>query len=194
MKKLFVIICVLVASYVSAQDVNYGVKAGLNLANNIGSDAENTDFNIRYYVGGFLNVPLLDGLLFQPEFIYSMQGVKVEDRSVDEESTFNTSYLNIPLLLKLSMDSYNKVAIYAGPQLGFLLESEVEQGSGDNKSTVDLKDETHSVDFSMNLGLSFNINENFALDVRYNRGFTKIMDGGDKAYNSVFQLGAAYTF
>ena len=52
----------------------------------------------------------------------------------------------------------------------------------------------NSVDFSLNIGFSFNVNEDFALDLRYNRGLTKLIEDGGKAYNSVIQLGASYSF
>jgi opacity protein-like surface antigen len=57
------------------------------------------------------------------------------------------------------------------------------------------------VDFSLNLGFSFNVKENLTLDLRYNRGFSKVYefdgelrDVDDEDYNSVIQLGASYSF
>jgi len=194
MKKLLVIACVFVASLSYAQDLKFGVKGGLNLANFVGSDVDDADLRTGIYLGGFLNTPLNDHLSFQPELIFSMQGAKFEDELSDIDETFKLSYLNVPLLLKLQLGSADKVHLFAGPQLGFVLKSEIEQEQGDMSGALDIKDETNGVDFSLNFGLSFVVSDNMSLDVRYNRGLSKIVEDGGKAYNSVIQLGASYSF
>ena len=78
MKKILVVFCVLIASYGYAQDVKFGLKAGLNLANTTGSDVEDNKVNTRFYFGGFLNTPISDIVSFQPELLISMQGVKAD--------------------------------------------------------------------------------------------------------------------
>ena len=78
MKKILVIIFVLIASYGYAQDLKFGVKAGLNLANVAGDDVDNNKVNTRFYFGGFLNTPLSDAVSFQPELLVSMQGFEVD--------------------------------------------------------------------------------------------------------------------
>jgi len=193
MKKLLVIACVFVASFSYAQDLKFGVKAGLNLSNIVGDDVEDADMKAGLYFGGFLNTPLNDNLSFQPELLYSRQGWKVDGDGAD--LSIKTSYINIPLLLKMSLGAADKVHIYAGPQLGFLVKAEAEAEEGDVTGTVDIKDELKNFDFSLNFGLSFDVSDNMSLDVRYNRGLSKLDDVDDsKAYNSGFQLGASYSF
>tara|TARA_R110001583_G_scaffold11547_2_gene51972 strand:+ start:21169 stop:21756 length:588 start_codon:yes stop_codon:yes gene_type:complete len=195
MKKVLVIIaCVFMTTYGFAQDVKFGLKAGLNLANTTGSDVEDNKVNTRFYFGGFLNAPISDIVSFQPELLISMQGVKADVDMSDVSAAINTSYLNIPLLFKMRLGPSNTVHFYAGPQLGFLLKAEEEVEMGDQKQTNDIKDVMNTVDFSLNLGFSFNVSEDLALDLRYNRGFTKLLEDGGKAYNSVIQLGASYSF
>ncbi len=194
MKKVLVIVFVLIASYGYAQDLKFGVKAGLNLANVAGDDVDNNKVNTRFYFGGFLNTPLSDAVSFQPELLVSMQGFEVDMDDSDVDLALNTTYLNIPLLFKMRLGASNSVHFYAGPQLGFLLKAEEEAESGSESYTNDIKDEMNSVDFSLNIGFSFNVNEDFALDLRYNRGLTKLIEDGGKAYNSVIQLGASYSF
>ena len=194
MKKILVVIFVLIASYSYAQDLKFGVKAGLNLSNVVGDDFEDVDMKSGLYFGGFLNVPLNDRLSFQPELLYSRQGWK-EDAvmlgSTNRDLKMKISYLNIPLLVRMGLGSSDKVYFYAGPQIGFFLKAEVEFDDNDE----DAKDAFDSVDFSLNIGFSFVVGDNMSLDVRYNRGLSNIIDGGDiKAYNSVFQLGASYSF
>lgn len=195
MKKILVIVVfVFITSYGYAQDIKYGVKAGLNLTNVVGDDVEDVDMKSGLYLGAFLTVPLNDNLTFQPELLYSRQGWKEEVimfGNAKEDVKIKTSYLNIPLLLKMGLGSSEKAHFYAGPQMGFLLKAESEYDDNDN----DIKDVFDNVDFSLNIGFSFVVSDNMSLDVRYNRGISKIMDEGNiKAYNSGFQLGASYTF
>ena len=206
MKKFLLVVCVCVfaGSFSYAQDIKFGAKAGLNLSTIVGDDIDNADMKAGLYFGGFMNVSLNDRLSFQPELLYSVQGAKDEYKEEDfsYEETMKLSYLNIPLLLKMSLGASNRVHIYAGPQLGFLLDAESDYEevdySGSYSGTEDIKDYINSFEFSLNLGLSFNVSDNLSLDVRYNRGLSNIFDNdGDediKAYNSGFQLGAAYTF
>jgi opacity protein-like surface antigen len=194
MKKILVIVFVLIASYGYAQDLKFGVKAGLNLANTAGSDVEDNKVNTRFYFGGFLNTPISDIVSFQPELLISMQGVKADVDMSDISAEINTTYLNIPLLFKMRLGSSNTAHFYAGPQLGFVLKAEQEVEMGSTTNTEDIKEIMNTVDFSLNLGFSFNVSEDLALDLRYNRGFTKLLEDGGKAYNSVIQLGASYSF
>lgn len=97
----------------------------------------------------------------------------------------------------MSLGAADKVHIYAGPQLGFLLDAEGDYDTEMGSGTQDMDDYINSVDFSLNFGLSFEVSDNMSLDIRYNRGLSKVMDmeGMDiKAFNSGFQLGASYTF
>lgn len=196
MKKIFIVIFVLIASYGYAQDLKFGAKAGLNFATIVGDDIENADMKTGVYFGGFLNTPLSDRLSFQPELLYSTQGVKTDFENIDIKYKF--SYINIPLLLKMNLDAKKSINVYAGPQLGFLVKSEIEGEQGGSSLTEDFKDQTNNFDFSFNIGFSVDVNENFAIDLRYNRGLSKVLDieGMDdiKSYNSMIQLGAAYTF
>ncbi|RXQ97611.1 PorT family protein [Ancylomarina salipaludis] len=193
MKKILVVICVLIASYGYAQDVKFGAKAGLNLSNLVGDDVDDVDMKAGLYFGGFLNLPLNNNLSFQPELLYSRQGWKID--SGDGDLSIKTTYINIPLLLKMSLGASDKIHVYAGPQLGFLVKAEAQAEQGDVTGTVDIKDEFKDFDFSLNFGLSFDVSDEISLDVRYNRGLSKLDDiDNSKAYNSVIQLGVAYSF
>lgn len=71
MKKILVIVVfVFIASYSYAQDIKYGVKAGLNLTNIVGDDVEDADIKAGLYFGGFLNTPISERLFFQPELLF----------------------------------------------------------------------------------------------------------------------------
>ncbi len=194
MKKILIVVFVFIASYSQAQDVKFGLKGGLNLSTAVGDDVGDVNMKAGLYFGGFLNAPLSKSVSFQPELLYSSQGWKEND-----VATVQLSYLNIPLLLKMNLGGSDKVSFYAGPQLGFILKSEaqVESDNGDVKASRNIDDNIAGFDFSLNLGLSFVISNNMALDIRYNRGLSKLIEFEGvkaKAYNSTIQLGAAYSF
>jgi len=189
MKKILVVICVLIASYGYAQDLKYGVKAGLNFADYVGDDTGGNDAVTKFYFGGFVNSPITERLSFQPELFFSFQGAEFDD-VYDNKVKINTNYLNIPILLKMALGSNDFVSLYAGPQLGVLLSAEAE-ADGD---TEDIKDALNSLQLGLNVGFSLNLSKEIAIDVRYNRGLSKAFDGEGKIYSSVLQLGAAFSF
>jgi len=190
MKKFLVVICMCIASYSHAKNVQFGLKGGLNFINTVGADVGDPDTKAGLYLGGFLNAHITKGFFFQPEILYSTQGRFMEDK----DNKIEASYLNIPLLLKMTLGGSDKAHLYAGPQLGFLLNAEQEVKQQKVTQITDITDSMNAVDFSLNLGFSFNVNYDLVIDLRYNRSLTKLFKDGSKAYNSLIQLGASYSF
>src|SRR5580692_11570278 len=56
--------------------VQFGVKAGANIAGFTGSDASGTSSLVSFNVGGLVKVPISDAFSFQPELVYSGEGAK----------------------------------------------------------------------------------------------------------------------
>lgn len=200
MKNFLLIACVFVASYSHAQDFKFGAKAGLNFSNVVG-DGSDGKINTRYYLGGFFNKSISEVVSFQPELLISMQGSKSDMGGERFDYRVNTTYLNVPVLLKVRIGAQDRFHLFAGPQVGFPLKSEQIVDDGSLKRIYDINKYMNAVDFSLNLGLSFNVRKNLALDLRYNRGFSKVYefegeidDVDDEDYNSVIQLGVSYTF
>ncbi len=195
MKKVLVVICVLIASYGYAQDAKFGIKAGWNFANISGSDVRNAEIIGRGHYGLFFKTQLSTYCSFQTEVLYSEQGFQYGRGNESEE--LKTSYINFPLLWRVSLDPSNAVNLYAGPQFGFLLDSEKKTEVGDTRTTEDVKDEMNSFDFGLNFGICVNVSQHIAIDLRYNKGLRKMMkfQGTNiSVYNSVMQLGASYSF
>ncbi|BAX82206.1 porin family protein [Labilibaculum antarcticum] len=191
MKKLvllFAIIAIGTSSF--AQDIKYGVKGGLNLANFSGDDL-NGDSKADIYFGGFMRMTLSEWLAFQPELVYSRQGSSDDSEGI--ESKFKTNFLNIPLLLRAKMLGSDKLYAIAGPQVGIHLSSELEE-DGDS---MDFDKGMRDMDFSVVLGLEYELNTQFSIEVRYNFGLSEIFNDDYfevDAKNSVFQVGIAASF
>jgi hypothetical protein len=188
MKKVILSLAVLVLfSAAKSQDVKFGVKAGLNIANITGSDASGAKAIASFHVGGLVNIPVSGGFSVQPELVYSGQGAK-EDQD-GSTSTVHLNYLNIPVMAKYTFTG----GFFAetGPQLGFLLSAKAKEGG----VSVDVKDVFKSTDFAWGLGIGYQSESGFGGGVRYNYGLGKLdKDGNAKVYNGVFQIGVHYLF
>ncbi len=171
--------------------VQFGIKAGGNHTNfiysgtGIGDIGSRTDFN----AGIFASIPLCKHFFLQPELMYSGQGIGYTDSI--PESIYN-NYLNLPVLIKYQHPS--GVFAESGPQIGFLLSSQLKTAS----MSFDSKSSTESSDFSWVFGLGYKIPVvNLGIDFRYNLGLTNIAKDNyysATAKNAVFQLDLFYQF
>ncbi len=188
MKKYVFITLVLafVFSSSNAQDLTFGAKAGANFAT-LGGDFDNAETRTSIHLGGVLEVSISDVFSVQPEILYSSQGAGSD---LDDDDVLKLDYINIPILAKYYV--VDNLSIEAGPQIGFLLSAEVEEG-GD---TEDIKDITKSTDIGLNFGLGYKLDSGLNFGARYYFGsdINDIEEDSDKITNSVFQLFVGYFF
>lgn len=187
MKKVFLFIaCSLTLAVASAQ-VKFGVKAGANFSNLTGKDAEDTKMKIGYYGGGMVQIPVSAQFLVQPELIYSKQGWKSDVE--DEDAKANLGYVNIPVLAKFKTTS--GFFVEAGPQIGFLVSAKAKVGD----ESGDIKESFKATDFSMALGLGYELPAGFGVSARYNLGLSSIAEESEATVkNGVIQVGVHYVF
>lgn len=206
MKKFIVAIVALFGfSTLQAQEVKYGLKGGLNIANlNVsGEMSPSMSSIVNVHIGAFAEFKINQKMAFQPELLYSVQGsefdqtIEVEGSFYDTNNTFKFTYINIPLMFKYYPES--KFYLEAGPQLGILTAAKVEvEVEGFGSAEDDVKDFFKSVDFGFNLGLGYNFSKHVTANARYNFGLSNIADTepGDnsKIKNSVFSISLGYIF
>src|SRR5262245_60099588 len=120
---VLVVIAMAWARPASAQ-IGGGVKVGVNWATVSGRldvDGGNTDKNLRtgLLAGGFLTFNFIPLVSFEPEVLYSQQGVKLKQGS--QEATAELDYVQIPLLLRIGGSGKGHAGLYAlvGPSFGF---------------------------------------------------------------------------
>ena len=159
-------------------------KVGLSLANVTKGDG---DIRVGAVAGAEFEYQVSDIFSLSAGALYSMQGCKGEVEGID--ATVKLDYLNIPILANVYVAK--GLAVKLGIQPGFNVTSKASVEKSGTKVTTDL-DGIESVDFSIPVGLSYEIN-NFVIDARYNLGVNKIMDGSDSK-NSVFQFTLGYKF
>lgn len=190
MKKLFLaVVAMMISATTFAQNevgqLTIQPKVGVNIANI--TDVDDADPRIGLAAGAEFEYGLTDNIGLSAGVLYSMQGVKASEESVD--CTLKLDYLNVPILANFYVAK--GFAVKLGVQPGFKLSSKAEfKGSGGSKE-VDV-DGFKSVDLSIPVGLSYQY-QNIVFDARYNWGVTNLVEDSDSKH-SVFQITVGYKF
>jgi hypothetical protein len=187
MKKLLLGAILLFSIISVGQEIKFGAKIGINNST-VSSSYASYSSTIGLQIGGYASYNFSDKFVLQPELLYSMQGAS----SPLAKLTLN--YLNIPVMGKYYVaDKFN---LEAGPQIGFLLSTDtVATPSQYSSSTPPSKS---TVDFGINFGAGYDINDKISIDLRYTKGLSNIYSnwvlGGEtiKMYNS--NIGASLTY
>ena len=208
----------LVASFTFAQsgeNVQFGVKAGANLATLTGSSVTSNQGKFGAYAGLYTNFHISDKVKLQGEVLYSGQGTKwvtetqnytivpPVDRRVDQNITLN--YINIPVVVQYEFTKglYGEI----GPQFCILLSANDKKKITDIDHTVpavpvmsisetntDIKSALTSTDYSGVVGVGYRMDNGLNFNFRYAIGFVDIAKSPSvQAKNSVMSLGLGYT-
>ncbi|MGJ8666160.1 MAG: porin family protein [Patiriisocius sp.] len=201
MKKIILGVCLSIFAMTAtkAQDLKFGVKAGLNVAS-IGGDAYaglgGLDSRIAYHVGVFAEIPLVMKFSIQPELLYSAQGSQFGGafgfNDIDDQ---RLNYINAPILVKRRF--IKGLSGELGPVFGFLLSADGERAFNQNGVEVDNKEAFNDLDIGIAIGASYALDNGFLFGLRYNKGISNINNSdftNNKNQNNVFQVWAGYSF
>ncbi len=174
-------------------------KVGLNITSL--TDAEDTDPRFGVAAGAELEYQVNSFFSISGGALYSMQGLKGGDET---GLTMKLDYINVPIMANFYV--VKGLALKAGIQPGFNVNSKLSASDGKVSGSVDMGDITKTVDFSIPVGISYEY-KNFVVDGRYNLGLTKVFKdkelnvGGESldfsgadSKNSVFQFTVGYKF
>jgi hypothetical protein len=213
MKKFLIVFLVLFAfiSVIQAQKMQIGPKAGLNIANVGGSDADNLvdeeidislDSRTGFAGGIFFMYQFNKMFAIQPEAYYTMKGATYSEDG--GELTLSLDYIEVPLLLKLFIPiegSNVRPSVFAGPSVGFNTTSKVKaEYDGETILDLDLKDETTSTEFCLVFGggLGFGVGNNeVGVEIRYILGLNSFDDAPEDPIdvtNNVLNFNAYFGF
>lgn len=81
----------------TAQEIKFGVKAGLNIASVKGKNLPSLDSRASFHAGAFAEFGVADKFAIQPELLYSSQGAKA---SSSGEGQIILDYLQLPVMAK----------------------------------------------------------------------------------------------
>tara|TARA_Y100001968_G_C19198754_1_gene638878 strand:- start:247 stop:870 length:624 start_codon:yes stop_codon:yes gene_type:complete len=199
---LFAFLATSVTSF--AQDVEFGVKGGLNFSSiNVDpqGDLPNPDGRIGFHLGGVANFGLSEKLDVQAELLLNTLGAKFEE--ADEIERVKLTYLSLLGALKYNID--DNLNIVLGPQINLLTGGEFEEEDKieNSKESLDANNFYKGTDFSLALGVGYKFDENIELGARYNIGLTDnnddaieegFFDSNQALKNRFLQLSAIFYF
>ena len=196
MKKLFLIIILIAGVTLQAQEIQFGVKAGLNIASINGDNFQDLSSRTSFHVGGLLEFKIADKFSIQPEILYSAQGAKFKasEEVIETNVTWKLDYLNIPVMAKYYIA--DKFSLEAGPQVGFLVSSKADIEVNNISTEQDLNDDViKSTDFGLNFGLGYKLDNGLNFGARYNLGLSNTSNvSSENIKNGVFQFSVGYNF
>jgi hypothetical protein len=185
----------------AAAGVQFGLKAGANMAKPTGSDVDDIEGTVKNklgIVGGiFIAFNFGKVITIQTEVLYTMKGATIEYVDIDEtvQEKLYGDYLEIPLLLKLKIPTPGiQPFVFAGPYVGFKLKEKITvMGEEMPLEESILKGNDYGAIFGggLQLGRSFHI------DARYSMGLQKILDEGTEAIdfkNGVWSATLGFAF
>lgn len=191
MKKITLLAIFSIISIVGlhAQGVGFGVKAGVNFANqNFEADGYSVspDGKTGFHFGAFASLMFSDKLGLQPEILYSTKGSKLDLGAAGSYEN-KLSYLEIPVLLRFQ--PIEILSLHAGPQFGILSSAEADD--------EDIKDSLKGSDLSLAVGGQVELPLGFVGGARYVLGLSDINDDSTsdvETKNRTFQLFVGWKF
>ncbi len=129
MKKIvFSLVAFAIAGSFYAQNINFGVKGGLNVAGYHGKDTGEGDPLYTYHLGAIAEVKLTDKFSVQPELVFSATGAKnhqdFQVKTLDISRKVN--YLSVPILAKYY--AFQGLALELGPQFRYAVSRTTNSG------------------------------------------------------------------
>jgi hypothetical protein len=171
------IVVSLVGSSVEAQGIRLGVKGGA--ANSNVAKANDTSAQWGFVGGAYAGLGL-GSIIVEPEVLYVQRKATVEGGA-----TLKQNYIDVPVLIGFSFGIMVKPIVYIAPVLSF----ETSCGLSLDTFTDECTDfSTNSALFSGAIGAALDIGM-FNIDVRYNLGFSDIVDGQEGRWNTLMIMG-----
>lgn len=195
---LFVFLTLATGTAYAQTAIAGNIKAGINFATVSGDFGGPVDKGAR--VGGVfgagVSVPINDRLMFDVDFLYSMEGVKATFSDPDFGSfkfTQANDYIRVPLLLRVAVGSGTRpVYVVIGPSIGFLVRARAKGEEFGEEFNEDLKDDFKKADLGLTFGAGANVNERIFVEARYTLGLTDVnaadAESDDTNRNRVFTI------
>jgi len=208
MKKVLLLAAIAVFGFtsVNAQNVSFGVKAGMNISTIAGDFGNYGDYyygetyreassKIGFHVGGLAEIMLSEKFAIQPEVLFSSQGYKTDyydDNDNKQDNNVNLSYITLPVMAKFF--PIENLSIEAGPQVGFLIsakDDEIDYYNDlyPNDEQVETKDGYKGTDFALNFGAGYKLDNGVFFSARYSFGLSKVDDEdfyNDPEYGDIY--------
>ena len=191
-----------VSLYSISGDANTNLEKVLNFTNGIVSTGPVTGF----FGGGYANIAVSNNLSVEPGLYYTTKGYAITGSytikgldilSANAKAALHSSYIEIPVLLKLN---FNGLQVFAGPQLSYLTTASVKTSAGLAginlyQGNMDITSQLNRWDAAIIAGLGYQFSNGIRLTALYDRGLSKIDAAQNtKSYNQGFKVGAGISF
>ena len=183
-----------------AQEINFGVKSGVNLSNLQTSDELFEFFpRVNTHSGLFLRARIKNFAL-QSEFLFSR--VSANRKHIDDYAnpqsryTERLKYMSIPVLVKAYFVDF--INVYAGPQINILrsAERQFDPVFSFQSPAQNVNGEYFPWDISLAAGAGVDLRMGFSAEIRYNHGLQNIYNvvSGVEQKSRVWQLSLGWNF
>ena len=169
------ILCSLMC-HVSFSQVEFGVKAGANLATVSVTELPDNSFNpemkAAYHFGFFANSQVNEKISLTTDLLYSNKGLN------NYKANFKFHYINVPILINYAISDNLKIGL--GPEVGILMSAYFKL----NDDNFDVSTfYNNKIDVGLDVGVEYSINEIFTAGVRYNYGLSNVL--GDSQFTDI---------
>lgn len=200
MRKYFFVAALLILCNIisRAQEVDFGVKTGININTVKYRQSAGEMASVGYYAGLMAQIPISDQLFIRPEVQYSLKGFRYPAVGAAGSGNVRFHYIAVPLLAGFPIG--DKFAALIGPEIGFLTSAKSKFASG----TIDVGNNYQKFDWGLDLGGQYKVTPELGVAVRYNYGFRTLIKGittdengnptgsNRDGANRVFQAGLFY--
>ena len=193
---LLLVLLIAGSSQLYAQPKGLGIVGGVNFATIYGKDVEeDLDLKTGIHLGVIYDIPMGRILGFKTGLQYSTKGYGYSGHDSwmggDYELQVTSSYIDIPLLLRLSV--LPLIDLYAGPQASYLLDNKYTfKAGGQEESESDTEGMT-KLDMALTLGAAFRSSKGLSAGLFLDTGLSPLDEDGDwKAFNAVLKLSLFY--
>ena len=192
-KKLIVTLLLLAGmslGYALSAQVRFGVVGGFTSSSAKARDIETSSVN-QYHLGVGLKVPLVAGLVLQPQVVYHVKGVALGDvkgSTVDEilsATDMKVGYLEIPVQLQWGIDLLGlRPYVLAEPFLGVGIDAKADKKH--SKNNVNGFGDTNLSRWEYGLGMGFGIDllDRIQISLKYFWNFGNINEDGTVKSNA----------
>jgi len=199
-KKVIIMLTLLLTICAKAQELKYGIMAGLDFASISITNASGSSFSkvsyptLTYHLNGFLEFKSDDwwGIGLEPGFIKKGGGLDISySNGSNRINSYNSrEYSNIELPVILNIDLNQKFYLSTGLGLDYTISTtennRYRSVTLPNYEILPIMDNKFSC--SAILGMSYRLNDTYEISIRYNLGLTKFVTVSfiDGVYNSIY--------
>lgn len=187
MKKLLFLCTALAVSVTVFSQVRFGIKGGLNLANQklkasyMGQSASQSgDGIVAFHIGGVAEIPIAQNFAFRPELLLSGKGTNMqgEDPNTGDpiDAKFRPFYLELPLNFVYAHELPTGLRLYggAGPSVAYGIFGKAKGGGTSDDVFQD--GGFKRLDFGINLLAGIELTSGLTFGINFTPGLANITD------------------